>query len=64
MVKVMDLSTGETILFFGISPEKAVVCAFEQSKHNHNTWDYDYSQAKISDSGKTVSCGDFCAIIK
>lgn len=63
MVKVLNLATGMEIFFHGISPEKAVVCAYEQSLSNWNTWSYDFSKAVISNSGKTVSCGDFCAII-
>ena len=59
--EVMDLRTGHKTLY-SLPPEKAVVCAFEQvEKHNNNTWDYDYSQAVVSKSGKTVCCGDFAA---
>jgi len=64
MVTVINLSTGREITYVGISPAKAVVCAYEQfTKGNFNTADYDFNQAVVSHSGKTVACGDFCAII-
>ena len=43
---------------YSCSPEKAVVAAYEQQvKKNWNTWDYDFSQAKVGKSGRTVYCG-------
>lgn len=60
---VTNLSTGEERTFAGISPAAAVVNAYEQAKGNNNTWAYDYSQAKVSKSGGTVSCGDWTAIL-
>ena len=62
MTTVTNLSTGETMVY-SLSPEKAVVCAFEQeTRKNNNTWEYDFTKARISASGKTVSCGDWCAM--
>lgn len=61
--KVLNLSTNEELLY-SLPPRQAVVAAFEQKiRHNYNIFTYDYSKAKISQSGKTVSCGDFCAIM-
>jgi len=62
-VTVTNLGTGKTLTFVGISPKKAVVCAYEQSRGNFNTWTYDENKAIVSTSGATVSCGDFCSII-
>ena len=44
------------------SPKEAVVCSFEQFENkNFQTWDYDYSKAKLSEDRKTWSCGDWVA---
>lgn len=61
--KVLNLSTSEEIIYL-LPPKEAVVCAFMQyAKKNFNTWDYDFSIAKVSKSGVTVYCGDFAALI-
>ena len=61
-IKVLNLATGKEVEYV-ISPEKAVVCAHEQfTRRNWNTWDYDFSQAVVSNSGKTVRCGDWAAV--
>jgi len=61
MATVINLKTGEEQIF-SCPANEAVVCAFEQERKNWNTWDYDYSKATISKSGKTVICGDWTAI--
>lgn len=62
MTRVINLKTGgET--YYTITPEKAVVCAYNQSRGNYNSFSYDFSIAKKSASGKTVSCGDFAAML-
>ena len=59
---VHNLATGAEIGYC-LPPEKAVVCAFEQeTRKNCNTWAYDFSKARVSNSGRTVSCGDWVAI--
>jgi hypothetical protein len=58
MVKVLNLATGQEQVY-SCSPEQAVVCAYEQSKGNMNTWEYDFSQAKQATGGRVVYCGDF-----
>lgn len=63
MVDVYNLTTGE-VLTYSSSPEQAVVAAFEQSRGNFNTWDYDFSKAVITTNGRTVYCGDFSAFMK
>lgn len=80
MTMVLNLETGEE-LWFSCSPEEAVVCAYNQSRHL--TWSYDYrmakkskrvrvnyrlrpdvkERAKKSKTGKTVSCGNFAAVV-
>ena len=62
-ITVMDANTGNLIYYVGIDPAAAVVAAFEHNKGNRNTWTYDKKKARISKSGKTVSCGDFVALL-
>ena len=63
LTKVVNLKTGEE-WFYLLSPEESVICAFMQyEKHCFNTFAYDYTMAKVSNSGKTVSCGDFAALM-
>jgi hypothetical protein len=61
-VTVRNLSTGEEH-DYTCPANEAVVCAFEQARKNYSTWDYDYSKAIVSKSGKTVSCGDWVALL-
>lgn len=64
MTKVLNLSTGEELVY-SLPPEKAVVSAYcRETLKNRNWWTYDWSLAKVSKSGKTVCCGDFAAILK
>ena len=63
MVTVTNSRTGEEHVF-SCPANEAVVCAFEQERKNYNTWDYDYSKAIVSKSGKTVACGDWMALNK
>ena len=62
MSEVFNLRTGEE-RSYSVSPEKAVVNAFYQEHNQNNTWEYDYSIVKYSDSHKTVSCGDWAALV-
>lgn len=65
IVTVRDLRSDLKITYVGISPKMAVVCAYETfDRHNYNDWTYDFSKARVSKSGKTVSCGDFCALME
>lgn len=62
-VVVRNLESGAEYVYT-LEAIKAVVNAFEQyQRHNWAWWNYDYSQAKVSASGKTAICGDFAAII-
>jgi len=63
MTKVVNLRTGEERIY-DLSPNKAVVNAYEQEQGNNNFWNYDYSKAKKSKSGKTWSCGDWTALAR
>jgi len=63
MIKVTNLSTGEEQFYDDcLTVKMAVVCAYEHANGNHNTWDYQEDKATVSKSGKTVSCGDWCAL--
>jgi len=59
---VLDFATGKKMLY-SVPPEKAVVAAWYQANGNFNTWEYDYSLAQYSESGKSVYCGDFAALV-
>jgi hypothetical protein len=63
-VTTMNLSTGAERVYVGLTPAQAVVAAYYQAEiGNFNTWNYDWSKAKVSDSGKTVACGDWTAVL-
>ena len=64
MIKVVNLTTDEEQFYSdSLTIKMAVVCAYEHDKENHNTWDYREDKARLSNSGKTVSCGDWCAVV-
>lgn len=64
-VIVLNLETGVEKVYVGITPEQAVVAAYEsETQKNRATWSYDQSKAIKSKSGKTVICGDWCAFIR
>ena len=65
MTRVLNLDTGVT-LNYSIPPQQAVVAAFEQARGNWNTWAYpaNHSKLRFGPSGKTVSCGPFCAMLQ
>lgn len=61
-VTVVNLSTGAERVYMGLTPAQAVVAAHEQAdRGNFNTWNYDWTKAKVSDSRETVACGDWTA---
>lgn len=63
MTRVLNLETGKCSTY-ALSPEEAVVAAYEQSRGNNNTWQYltfvEHPQARRGQC--SVSCGDFVAI--
>jgi hypothetical protein len=66
MTQVLNLETGAMQAFSLLAPQ-AVVAAFEQSRGNWNTWDYDpvtHPHIEFGPSGRTVFCGPFGAIIE
>jgi hypothetical protein len=60
MTVVTELGTSKQ-QEFSCDPRSAVVCAYEQSKGNFNTWTYDFNQAVVTQSGQHVYCGNFAA---
>lgn len=57
---VVNLATGQEVEYGGPTPQQAVVNAYEQfTRGNWNTWEYDYSQAKLTPSGLHWNCGDW-----
>lgn len=64
-VIVTNLSTCVEMVFVGITPEQAVVAAWEQQEHNnYNTWEYADSKAPIVRGKHGVAAGDWCAVVK
>lgn len=62
IITIFNLATGET-RDYSCPANEAVVCAYEQERKNWSTWQYDYSKAVISKSKKTISCGNWAAIL-
>ena len=59
---VLELGTNREIIY-ALPPEKAVVCAqYQYGEGNWNTWMYDFARVQQGRSGKTVFCGDYCAM--
>lgn len=60
---VLNLMTGEHITYCSISPLMAVVCAYEQSRNNWNTWDYNFiNHPALEQTDLCLFCGDFGAV--
>jgi len=63
MIKVTNLSTGETRIYDTERPELAVKLAYLQgTRKDYNTADYDLSKLKVTRGHQTVACGDWCAM--
>lgn len=62
MTLARNLTTGQ-VLSYDQPPEKAVVLAFYQSRHNYNWWSYNDWSVLYGPSGRTVSRGDWTALI-
>ena len=65
MIRVFNLSTQEE-RYYTCPPVEAVVCAYEQARGNANTWQYDFKthpMLAFGQSGKTVFCGDWGALL-
>ena len=64
MTKVLHLNTGKHTTY-SCSPEQAVVAAYEQSRGNHNTWQYPtfVNHPEARRGQYSVSCGDFAALM-
>lgn len=61
-IEVLNLATGDTRTYVGITPERAVVCAYAQgTRDDWNTWQYDKYAALVEHDGATVICGDWSA---
>ena len=66
--KVMNLSTGEELHYFNLTPSRAVMWAYYDSIGKRNTWTYEKEYArdysKLSWGKWSVAMGDFaCATI-
>lgn len=65
MIRVFNLSTQEEQFYFDtITPQQAVICAYEQfTKKNFNTWEYpspdNHPLFQRGRSGRTFFCGDW-----
>lgn len=59
---VLELGTNREF-FYTLPPEQAVVCAqYQYGENNWNSWTYDFARVQQGRSGKTVFCGDYCAM--
>lgn len=59
---VLELGTNRKF-FYTLPPEQAVVCAqYQYGENNGNSWTYDFTRVQQGRSGKTVFCGDYCAM--
>lgn len=64
MTHVYNLYTGESA-YYSLRPHDAVLAAHMQfDKKNHNSWSYPShgDVVKVSQSGKTVLAGNWCAL--
>lgn len=67
MLFVLNLSTGSEHYYSGLTPRQAIIAAHAQSLDDWNTWNYEMSYGhlvRVSRSGRTISCGDCCTILK
>lgn len=64
-VLVVNLATlEERIYSSNLTPEQAVIAAYAQSQGDFNTWEYESKYGdKVIRGNKTVSCGDWCALL-
>lgn len=65
MTAVLNLATGTYQHYTDLDPVSSVIAAYRQSLKDWNTWMYDpaTTHAIIGPSGRTVSCGDFAAML-
>lgn len=65
MVSVTNLDTGGTQVY-SLNSRDAVIAAYGRSQRDGNTWTYASKygpMVRYGRSGKTVSCGQFCAML-
>lgn len=62
-IRVLNLATQETLVYQGIGPERAVIAAYAQSRRDFNTWDYAKYAPLLVRGQRTISCGDWCALL-
>ena len=60
---VMNLRTGIEA-FYSLPPTEAVVAAREQDAGNWSTWTYGDTKFVVRRGKRTVSCGDWAAVVK
>jgi len=61
MTKVYNLLTGVELIY-SISPQAAVIAAWEQDRGNFNTWTYERSKAPVEHGRFSVTAGDWTAL--
>jgi len=62
-VMVINLDTGEMLLYMGISPKRAVALAYLQRElRNHNWWNPLPEDLPLVEGKRTWSCGNWSAL--
>ena len=58
-VKTFNLATGHELVFTGMTPRMALVCADRQSRGDFNTWDYPKEEdVAFVETDLTIGLGD------
>lgn len=61
VVEVVNLDTGETRTYMGMSPKRAVILAYEQSRNNWSWWITPMSDhPKLVETPGYFQCGNWC----
>ena len=60
-INVINLRTSSTLIYDGISPFQAVICAYAQGRGDWNTWDYKKYEPCVEFGKHFVFCGDWGA---
>jgi hypothetical protein len=62
-VEVHNLRTDEVRVYTGLCPSEAVIAAYAQEHGDWNTWNYGQHRYKPQFGKRTVSLGDWCALL-
>jgi len=63
MTTIFNLATGEERTY-DLSPKSALIAAYNQTKGDYNTWNYNDKNYHFIEGEKTIALGDWCVIKK